>query len=309
MGFNLRGNWNGFADIHSPLYRRPFDTNGLEKINVADGIQLWVDLGCPPSKLILGVPLYGASYTLSPDNKNYSIGTPTIKNTGDNGILPYYEICEHLKGENNGWTQNWDPIGMCPYMYKGTQWIGYENVTSLSIKMEHIKHKGYGGVMIWAINLDDFHGNCGPKNPLIRVLWDAMENYTPPGVEQPTNQYSDWLMPTETTTSKTKETTSQIINTEPIIVSNFKNGDTDMQVVTDATLPVKNTNGVEVHPSLYEKGIGCKHGEFMSSIYSNNYFMCDNGKLLSFTCPPGTAWNQKETKCNVPTNADQLDYM
>lgn len=65
----------------------------------------------------------------------------------------------------------------------GTQWIGYDNVTSLSLKMEHIKNKGYGGVMTWAVDMDDFNGICGPKNPLIRVLRDAMETYTPPVVQ------------------------------------------------------------------------------------------------------------------------------
>lgn len=44
--------------------------------------------------------------------------------------------------------------------------------------MEWLKENGFGGIMVWSIDMDDFSGRCGNgKYPLLRSLHDELKGY------------------------------------------------------------------------------------------------------------------------------------
>nr|QDA39869.1 chitinase 1 [Phenacoccus solenopsis] len=348
MAYDLRGNWAGFADVHSPLYKRPHDQWAYSALNVNDGMELWENLGCPPRKLVLGIPFYGRTFTLSASNNDYNLGTYINKEAGGGkpgnytnakGFLSYYEICMLFLEENNGWTQRWDDVGKCPYTYKGTQWIGYENPTSVQIKMDFIKNKAYGGAMTWAIDMDDFRGVCGPVNPLIKILHDNMFDYIVPDREVPTTPTAEWARPpstpaeegnvhvpsttkftTRVTTPKTttvrvttekmttpKPTTTKITTTKITITRSTTQYPTSQSTSSSPEFPEYSSSTTETDGvgTDIEENIECRIGDYLPHNDCDKYYRCVHNKEIEFKCRPGTAWNQRMMTCDWPENVEK----
>lgn len=79
----------------------------------------WANTSIPKSKLLMGVPFYGISFTLKDPNR-HGIGAPI--NLSHNS-LSYLQICLNIK---SGWTKEYiHPYG--PIAYQGSQWVGYDD--------------------------------------------------------------------------------------------------------------------------------------------------------------------------------------
>lgn len=178
LAYDLRGPWNRFTDVHSILYKRPSDAPYFQSLTIAEGLKRLVRMGAPKEKLMLGIAFYGRSYVLR-DARDHRVKAhinfeeaeagPFVRSTELKG---YYEICLDLKSGN--WTRVFDNEAKCPYVYRGDQWVGYEDEESVAHKMDFILREGYRGVMVFNNDLDDFRGLCGPKNPLMTVIFNKV---------------------------------------------------------------------------------------------------------------------------------------
>ncbi|CAH2001375.1 unnamed protein product [Acanthoscelides obtectus] len=332
MSYDLRGNWAGFADTHSPLYKRPHDQWAYEKLNVNDGLQLWVDMGCSPKKLVVGIPFYGRTYTLSRGNNNHNLGTYINKEAGGGepgpytnatGFLAYYEICTEVMNKDAGWTKQWDEHGKVPYTYKGTQWVGYEDPESVQIKMDWIKSKGYAGAMTWAIDMDDFHGLCGPKNPLIHILYANMKSYDVPEPTVTTTPRPEWARPKSTTSpdsTKPASTTKRPEEWQPSTTHRPSTpsrrpsstsspegsavSSTSVPAGASATASPAANPTTATNPNEIDYPTECK-GDFMPHQDCEKYYRCVHGKAMVFSCKPGLIFNTASSVCDWPSNADR----
>ncbi|KAK0085497.1 hypothetical protein PV325_005030 [Microctonus aethiopoides] len=178
MAYDLHGSWEQQTGINAPLDYAPGDN---EELNVKAIVQYWLSQGCSKEKLILGMPLYGRSFTLK-NAEFHGVGAPTKRPgkkgvyTKELGMLGYNEICEGLKEKL--WTVHYDKQRRVPYAYNDLQWVGYDNVESIKEKAELINDLNLGGAMVWSIDTDDFNGVCGDKYPLLKTLNTVLRNGT-----------------------------------------------------------------------------------------------------------------------------------
>jgi len=196
MSYDMHGSWENNVNHHSPLFGTHSDL-----MTTDFAANYWVSEGCPKHKLVVGIPTYGRSWTLS--GWQTSLNSPA-KGPGmpgplskAEGFLAYNEICKHVK--TGGWTKVSDPsekIG--PYAYKGNQWVGYDDPSIAGVKAKYILANNFGGAMFWDLPSDDFNNRCGGgKYPIIGTVSSILKDRNtcssgPVGTAIPTDPFENY---------------------------------------------------------------------------------------------------------------------
>ncbi|XP_067625582.1 acidic mammalian chitinase-like [Eurosta solidaginis] len=174
MAYDLNGPWDGVTGFNAALLPGQNDVTAVQKqLNVEAIVNYWLEAGAPASKLILGVPFYGHSFTLT-NASVHGLGAPITgpgpagPYSGEGGTINYIELCE--KQLTEPWTAVWDDVQKVPYTYINQTWVSYDNIQSITLKTELALKKQLGGIMVWSIESDDFRGLCGPKYALLQTI-------------------------------------------------------------------------------------------------------------------------------------------
>uniref|UniRef100_A0A8C2LMG6 Chitinase 1 n=1 Tax=Cricetulus griseus TaxID=10029 RepID=A0A8C2LMG6_CRIGR len=133
MAYDFHGSWEKTTGHNSPLYKRQEESEAATGVSVDAAVKLWLQKGMPASKLILGMPTYGRSFTLASSSDN-RVGAPATgpgapgPYTREGGVLAYFEVCS-WKEKHRIEDQK------VPYAFQDNQWVGFDDTESFRAKL------------------------------------------------------------------------------------------------------------------------------------------------------------------------------
>ncbi|MCX7847947.1 MAG: glycoside hydrolase family 18 protein [bacterium] len=142
MTYDYHGSWSAVSGHNAPLL-----AYGGAEGDVSSGMAYWLARGLPRAKILLGLAFYGRSFDA------VDVGHKFTRSRAHT----YSEIAL-LRG--NGYVRRWDATAQVPYLLseeKATL-ISYDDLLSLSKKIDYVKSEQFGGVMIWHVAGDIHRG-------------------------------------------------------------------------------------------------------------------------------------------------------
>ncbi|CAI7803025.1 unnamed protein product [Closterium sp. NIES-53] len=146
-------------DLHGPWEAKTGMQTALEdlsdpQLSLKGAMAAWVSRGLDRSKAMLGLAMYGNTWTLA-STSSTGVGAAAT-GTGqagsinqEPGILFYKEIDQLVT--TGGYTATLDAPISSMYAVKGDQWVGYDDPSTITTKVQFAKAQGYGG---WALGQD-----------------------------------------------------------------------------------------------------------------------------------------------------------
>lgn len=167
-----------FSGHNSPLHRRRREVGYFATLNVASSAELWFSKGMPKSKIVVGIPTYGLAWKLCL-RRWHGLSSLTLGKVSEGGgYVTYPEVCQVIA---NGGKRIFDKQSKVPYVVNKRQWISYDDVDSVELKAKWITSEGFGGIMTFSLNCDDYAGTASPEGvrfPLHKKIKEVVEQHS-----------------------------------------------------------------------------------------------------------------------------------
>jgi len=181
MAYDFAGSWDSIANHQANLYGEP--------LSASVAVGWYVNAGVPRDKVVLGIPLYGRSFS-----NTQGLGSPFSgigQGTWESGVYDYRVL--PLPGSIVHLDHN--ATGSWSYDGSKREMISFDNEEIARMKGEYIRKEGLGGSMFWELSGDKgfsregMEGGPGkeaqPGRSLVTVVKDVMG-----GLERSSN----WLL-------------------------------------------------------------------------------------------------------------------
>ncbi|XP_052806908.1 acidic mammalian chitinase-like [Mya arenaria] len=160
---------------NSPLYPQDWQKKiVIRGGNIGWSSYEWHKRGMPKEKIMVGIPTYARTWTLMDPERFHGHDAPATGPGKECVECTFPWVCKFLN--TTGTVSVRDVEAGVPYAYRGDQWISYDDVMSQTLKTQWILQNGFGGIMVYALNSDDYYGNaCGlGRFPLLSAIKGAM---------------------------------------------------------------------------------------------------------------------------------------
>ena len=156
MTYDYHGDWSNDTNFNSPLHSPSGDPDGQQAWNASDHMNYWASKPIAKSKLVMGMPFYGRSYS------GVSSTNDGLFNSFDSSTSEtYYNIRENIEPQSD-YEYHRHPDAKVPWLYSATEntFISYDDESSIANKCQFAKSNDFGGAMCWELSQD-------PSNTLI----------------------------------------------------------------------------------------------------------------------------------------------
>lgn len=181
MAYDIMGSWSATTGPNAPLYNGP--AGKADQYSVSQALDSWIDAKFPVNKLVVGTAFYGRSVTTTVDLNAQNPVTMYVNKTNvtpkggpsDSNEINFFcnegsvysgmwkwkdirssILTTSLTTPVSGWTRYWDDATQTPYLFRASDktFISYDDIQSLTLKVNYAKSRGVKGVMLWDISYD-----------------------------------------------------------------------------------------------------------------------------------------------------------